>query len=53
VYNFIITAYAPTIAMAGKFMKLLSFRLDSRYSTIMNRNEIRTNDLIKPRLLTI
>ena len=33
--------------MASKFRKLLSFRLDSRNSDIVNSNEIRTNDLIK------
>jgi len=32
--------------MASKFRKLLSFRLDSRNSDIVNSNEIRTNDLI-------
>ena len=33
--------------MASKFRKLLSFKLDSHNSDIVNNNEIRTNDLIK------
>jgi len=32
--------------MASKFRKLLSFRLDSRNSDIVNSGEIRTNDHI-------
>ena len=33
--------------MASKFRKLLSFRIDSHSSDILNSNEIRTNSLIK------
>ena len=33
--------------MASKFRKLLSIRLDSRNTDVVNSNEIRTNDLIK------
>ena len=33
--------------MTSNFRKLLSFKLDSRNSDIVNSNEIRTNDPIK------
>ena len=33
--------------MAIKFRKLLSFKIDSHSSDIVNSNEFRTNDLIK------
>ena len=40
-------AYAQNIAMASTFRKLLSFRLNSHNSDVVNSNEIRINDLIK------
>jgi len=45
--DFIVTACAQNIAIACKLRKLLSFRLLSRNSDIVNSNEITTNDLIK------
>ena len=35
------------MAMASKFRKLLSFKIDSRSSDIVNSNEFRTKDLMK------
>ena len=35
------------MAMASKFRKLLSFKMDSRSSDIVNSNEFRTKDLMK------
>ena len=38
---------AQNMAMARKFRKLLSFKIDSRSSDIVNSNEFRTKDLMK------
>ena len=35
------------MAMASKFRKLLSFKIDRRSSDIVNSNEFRTKDLMK------
>ena len=35
------------MAMGSKFRKLLSFKMDSRSSDIVNSNEFRTKDLVK------
>ena len=35
------------MAMGSNFRKLLSFKMDSRSSDIVNSNEFRTKDLVK------